>query len=448
MTADEESRRDRKSVIANGTWGVAQQLVVTGGNAVFSILVVVVLSVADYGAYSYATAMFALGHSIMTAGLSGLAVKALVHAEGRQARILGSLMLIREALALFAYLCLVAVALTSGSSQVILTVIVVSTALFGRAADAPELWYQADQRMGVPSRLRISASLVVFGFRLAALAWWPSLWVFAVMFVVEHVLAGAIIVIRYWFDARSPRFARPDNQATRDLLRDSFPLFLSGIANQINLRADVIILQALIGASAVGVYSAAARLSELTHMLPIMILNAAFPIILTVRRKSGKRSVRYRNLLQSSYDLAFWGGILIAVMLGVVGTVIIRVVFGSEYAESIPVLYVHLISVPFICMAAVYSKWIIAEGLLWASLMRHGAGALLNVGLNFALIPILGVMGSAVATASSYIFASYVACFIGKRTQFAGVQMSKAFIAPFRCLFNKVSGPKGGNSVE
>lgn len=448
MTAEEESRNNRKSVLTNGAWGVAQQFVVTGGSAVFSILVVVVLSVADYGAYSYATAMFALGHSIMTAGLSGLAVKALVHAEGHQARILGSLLLIREGLALFAYLCLVGVALTSGSSQVILTVIVVAAALFGRAADAPELWYQADRRMGVPSRVRIFASLVVFGLRMAALAWWPSLWVFAVLFVVEHILAGVVIVIRYWFDARSPRFARPDAQATRDLVRDSFPLFLSGIANQINLRADVIILQAMIGASAVGIYSAAARLSELTHMIPIMILNAAFPVILAVRRKTGKRSVRYRNLLQRSYDLAFWGGVFIALMLGVIGTLIIRFMFGPEYAESIPLLYVHLISVPFICMAAVYSKWIIAEGLLWASLIRHGAGAMLNVGLNFALIPILGVMGSAVATVSSYIFASYVACFIGKRTQLAGLQMSKAFVAPVRYLAGVASGRKGGNAVE
>ena len=225
MTRDDESRRARKSVLANGSWGVAQQLVVTGGSSVFSILVVVVLSVSDYGAYSYATAMFALGHSIMTAGLSGLAVKALVHAGPNQARILGTLMLIREGLALAAYICLISVALTSGSSKVILTVVVVAAALFGRAADAPELWYQAEQRMGVPSRVRIFASVVVFALRMAALVWWPDLWVFAVLFVVEHVLAGAIIIIRYWFDRRSPRFARPDPHATKELLRDSFPCF-------------------------------------------------------------------------------------------------------------------------------------------------------------------------------------------------------------------------------
>lgn len=448
MNSEDSSRENRKSIISNGSWGVAQQLVVTGGNAIFSILVVVVLSVADYGAYSYATAMFALGHSIMTAGLSGLAVKALVHADGRQAHILGSLMLIREGFALAAYCCLIGVALTSGSSQVVLTVIIVASALFGRAADAPELWYQADQRMGVPSRIRIVAALAVFGLRMVALVWWPELWLFAVLFVAEHAIAGVAVIVRYWFDSRSPRFARPDGQVSKELLRDSFPLFLSGVANQINLRADVIILQALLGASAVGIYSAAARLSELTHMIPIVILNAAFPLILGVRRKDGATSRAYRGLVQRSYDYAFWGGLGVALILALLGTFVIKTVFGAEYEESIPVLYVHLVSVPFIFMAAVYSKWIIAEHLLWASLVRHGAGALLNIALNFALIPTLGIMGSAVATVSSYVFASYGACFIGKKTQPAGIQMSKAFIAPARYVINRFDGSRRRNSVE
>ena len=82
-------------------------------------------------------------------------------------------------------------ALTSGSSKVILTVVVVAAALFGRAADAPEQWYQAEQRMGVPSRVRIFASVVVFALRMAALVWWPDLWVFAVLFVVENMFSRA-----------------------------------------------------------------------------------------------------------------------------------------------------------------------------------------------------------------------------------------------------------------
>ncbi|MGO2091882.1 MAG: flippase [Microbacterium gubbeenense] len=437
MSEEGSGSSRRKSILSNGSWGVAQQLAVTGGNAIFSILVVVVLSVEDYGAYSYATAMFALGHAIMTAGLSGLAVKALVHATGRQAHVLGALMLIRECFALGAYVCLVSIALTSGSATVILTVIIVAAALFGRAADAPELWYQAEQRMAVPARIRIVAAIFMFALRIMALMWWPDLWVFAVLFFIEHALAGSAIIVRYWFDSKSPRFGKPDGEHARGLLKDSLPLFLSGVANQINLRSDVIILQALLGATAVGIYSAAARLSELTHMIPIVILNAAFPIILGMRRKTGKDSLEYRELLQRSYNYAFWGGVGIAAVLGVAGTFIISVVFGDEYGAALPVLYVHLISVPFIFMAAVYSKWIIAENLLWASLIRHGAGAVLNVLLNFALIPIIGLMGSAIATVVSYIFASYLACFIGVRTRVAGVQMNLAIVAPIRYIIRR-----------
>ena len=46
--------------------------------------------------------------------------------------------------------------------------------------------------------------------------------------------------------------------------------------------------------------------------------------------------------------------------------------------------------------------WLVADKSLWAIAIMHALGALINICLNFALIPPFGGIGAAVATIISY----------------------------------------------
>jgi O-antigen/teichoic acid export membrane protein len=137
-------------------------------------------------------------------------------------------------------------------------------------------------------------------------------------------------------------------------------------------------------------------------------------------------------MLQRSYDQAFWIGAAITAVIVALGPWAIGVLYGSAYDSAGEVLRIHVLALPFVFMGAVFSKWILAEDLLVASLVRHAAGAALNVALNLVLIPEWGLKGAAVATVVSYVTASYLACFIGGSTRQAGIQMSLAIFAPLR----------------
>lgn len=429
---------DRRSVLTNSSWGAAQQIMLTGSNAVFGILIITVLSVEEYGAYSYATSLAALGQTVMTAGLSGLAVKALATAGDNSRRVVGTLLLLREFFGLAAFIAIVCIAFSSGSHVIFICVLVAAASLFGRALDAPEFWYQAHQRLAVPARVRIGISLAFFGLRIAAIFLSPNLWLFVLLFAAEGLVAGIAICVRYLVDKSAPGIGRPDPVQGKSLLRDSLPLFLSGIANQVNLRIDVVFIQIFLGTASVGIYSAAVRLAELTFMIPVVVMNTVFPILLK-RRAAESPGGQYQALLQKSYTFAFWGGVGCALLTGAAGTVIIRFLFGEAYEQSIPLLWAQLIALPFIYMAAVFSKWIIAEHLLWASTVRHLAGALLAIVLNIVLLPIMGLWGSVVATVVAYISASYVACYLSRSTRPAAVAMNRAMLAPALFLISKIS---------
>jgi O-antigen/teichoic acid export membrane protein len=122
----------------------------------------------------------------------------------------------------------------------------------------------------------------------------------------------------------------------------------------------------------------------------------------------------------------------LAASLAFFAPILIEGLFGARYSDAIPLLQVQSIALPFVFMGAVLSKWIIAEGRLGASVVRHWAGAALNVALNLWLLPRYGLVAAAMATGCSYITANYLSLFLIRSTRQPACQMSLAIVWPFR----------------
>lgn len=411
-----------------------------GSTAITGILLARTLSTEDFGAFSYATALAGIGTAVLTGGLSGLAIKALVDDAGHQHRTMAALILIRESLAALAYVVLIGFAALTGEPRTTAITAVALLALFARGLDATELYFQAEVASHKSAVVRIGVVLVLLAARLAAAASGASLVVFVVLYVVEAAATSTGLLARYLTTASAPGFARPEFARARELLSQSWLVLLSGVAAFINLRVDLILIQAVMGTAAVGTYAAAARLSELPYFLPVVFMTATFPVLLAVRRRAGAQSAEYLTALQRSYDQACWIGIAIAAALWLIGPWLIVTLYGERYAAAGEILQIHVLALPFVFMAAVFSKWIIAEGLLVASLIRHTFGACVNIALNLLLIPDHGLRGAAIATVFSYTVASYFACFIGARTRPAGLMMTRALLAPGLLARQRLAG--------
>lgn len=437
---EQESQAGRsggRSILHNGMWASVQQAASMAANSVIAILLITVLPVEEYGVYSYALALTAFGMAVMNGGISSLAVRDFVTRPQDAGAIAAAVLVIRETLAFVALGMIAIVSLTAGESQIVAASLIAGASLFGRALDAPELWYRARMRTDRPALIRLAVTIFFFFARLIALFTSGNVWLFLILYVLEAVVAGIAVLVRYNLDRTRSRWIAPSWNEVKGLTRASWPLLLSGIANQVNLRADVIVIQIVAGATSVAVYSAAARISELAYFIPVVFMNASLPVLLR-HRVAGDGGGAYRSMLQRSYDLAFWVGVIVAAAAFGAGAILISTFFGAEYDGAVGVLAIHVLACPFVFMAAVYSKWIIAEGVLWLSLARHTAGAIINVTLCFLLIPAIGVSGAAWATVVSYIIASYLTCFFDKRSREAGVQMSLAIVAPIRYLYRLI----------
>jgi len=419
---------------SNGIWAVAQQVSTLALTGLFSIVLVRFVSVAEFGLYSYAVSFASLGVAIMVSGLQGLAIREFRTRPEASSAILASLFFIRELMAVAVYLIFVVFTLATSEQSIVAPTLVACLAIFARVMDAPELWFQAKLLTKIPALIRIVTAVIFFGLRLIVLIWYPSVFALVALFVAEQLVNGVWIVLSYRRASREKAFTRPRRLETSTLARRALPLALSGVSNQINLRSDVLIIQALAGSTSVGLYAAAARISEILYAFPTAYMNATFPSLLDVRKKFGSNSSEYRRELQRGFDTAFWFGVFV-----VAGTLIcadwaITLLFGPDYAESSSVLKVHVLACPFVFMAAILSKWIVAEDKLWVSLFRHTLGAAFSIVLNLLLIPEFGIVGSAWATVVSYAAASYLFCFLTPSTIPVAWMMTKALIAPLRLV--------------
>jgi O-antigen/teichoic acid export membrane protein len=250
------------------------------------------------------------------------------------------------------------------------------------------------------------------------------------------LFAVAWVGVYCFFYNSKPAFAWSTLQAKLFLSRGWW-LILSGVASIIYLKIDQVMLGWMQGSEAVAYYSLASRLSEVWYLFPGIIVASLYPSLIKAKQLDDV----YRVKLQRICTLLCWMAISIALVMTFIAPVLVEQLFGVEYGPTVLILQIHVWAGVFIFMRALFSKWILIEDIPKYSLLTHGGGAIVNVILNFWLIPIMGGEGAAWATLISYAAASYFVLFLCKPTQKMAMIMSISLVAPILYLINKVSKP-------
>ncbi|MBT8390583.1 MAG: flippase, partial [Ignavibacteria bacterium] len=183
------------------------------------------------------------------------------------------------------------------------------------------------------------------------------------------------------------------------LLKDSWPLALSGIFVMIYMKIGQVMIKNMLGEEDVGFYAAAVRLCEAWYFVPVTICNSIFPAIVNAKNVNEDF---YSNRMQKLYDLLAWLAIGIAIPVTIFSSEIILIIFGPEFSPAAPVLTIYIWAGVAIFLAVASGQYLVNENLTKLLLLRTLIGMVLNVILNFILIPIYGIVGSAIATLVSY----------------------------------------------
>ena len=108
--------------------------------------------------------------------------------------------------------------------------------------------------------------------------------------------------------------------------------------------------------------------------------------------------------------------IVLAAGLAGLSSVVVSVLYGSDYAEAGHVLRVHVLSLPFVFLGVGQTVWNAVHNQQKHAMWRTIGGAVINTGLNLVLIPSHGAMGAAYATVVAYAFSGFMGNALSRST--------------------------------
>jgi len=255
---------------------------------------------------------------------------------------------------------------------------------------------------------------------------------FSVIITIDAMILATGLVIMYQRQGFRLRDWSFDFSRAKMLLKQSYPLMFSAVMVSLYMKIDTVMLKS-VGSVAVGIYSAASGLSEAWFFIPMAIVTSVFPAIVNARKTDMER---YKKRLINLYDLLVYISLPVAIFISVFGTDIIHLLYGNRYEGAGQMLSIHIWSGIFVFLGIASGQYLIAEGYIKISFQRTAAGAILNIALNFWLIPLYGGIGASLATLVACFVSTFYILLIPK-TREQGVLMLKSLFLIH--LFQKIS---------
>jgi polysaccharide transporter, PST family len=411
-----DGRQELQKIVSNSGWLFADKIVRLGVGFFVSVWLARYLGPDQFGLLSYAMAFAALFASFTTLGHDGIVVRDLVREPSGRGEILGSAFVLRlVGGGLAAVLTVTAVMLLRPDNSLVLWLVgIIAIGSVFQAVDVIDFWFQSQVAAKYTVCARNSVFLLISMVKVALILFAAPLLAFAASGLAEAALGAFGLLIVYFCSGQRLISWRWSRLRAVRILRDSWPLSLGALSIAIYMRIDQVMLGEMAGDKAVGIYSAAVRLTEASYCIPVVIVSSLFPAIL--QSKAADENFYYRRL-QRLFSLMVALSLSIAVPVSLLSGWIVATLFGDGFAEAGPILAIYVWASFFVFLGVAQGPWDLAENLTRLALFRLASGAGLNIVLNLLLIPVYGVIGAAVATVISQAFAAVILNVVNVKTR-------------------------------
>ena len=412
LTRSENSQQQT----ANAAWLMLDKSLRLVIGVTIGIWIARYLGVQAFGQLSYAIAFVSLFSAVARLGLDKIVVRDLVRHPDLKDEILGSTFIAKLTGGAVAMgLTLICIRLIEPDDTLTQTMVsIIAAGMIFQATDTADLWFQSRVQSKYTVFAKSFAFLLLSLVKVALILTGAGLLAFAWAALAEIVIASIGMLVTFRAVGNPFGKLRASAARAKQLLAESWPYLLSGLAIMLYMRIDQVMLGKLAGTAEVGLYLAALRLSEAWYIIPTIIVSTLMPAV--TRAKSTSLDDYY--LIQKRLFIGLAGiAYLVAIPMTIFSTPLITLLFGAEYSGAGPVLAIHIWAALFVFLGVATSPWVANEGLARYRLYCTAAGAALNIFLNYLLIPGYGALGCALATTLSYGFSAWLANALSSKTR-------------------------------
>lgn len=212
----------------------------------------------------------------------------------------------------------------------------------------------------------------------------------------------------------------------KSLLKKSYPFMLIGIFMIIYVELDSIMLSFMQTDIIVGWYNAGYKLINVLNIIPVLILTFGYPIFAQLY-KTNKQEFKHFFEQTLYYSLL----IIIPIATGVlfIGERILNFIYHFNSPESALAFKILIIAEIFVFLTTIMGYMMASADNQKTFAKISGSGALLNIILNFALIPKYSLYGAAIATTTTYLI-MFILMYIYIKLKIINFKFFKYLILP------------------
>lgn len=411
--------------LKNTSWLLLEKVIRISLSLVIGTWVARYLGPEEFGLYAYILSFVGLFTVFASLGMDSVLVKEFVNDPSKTNKLLGTAFYLRLLGAAIVILAIVATTslLSINNYERTLIYIVSGTVIF-QSVNVIDFYFQSRVMGKYTSYMNCAVLFVSSAIKVYLLISAAPLiaFVFVVLFDTLLFAVGYIFIYVKLSPTRMTRIYF-EKETALAILKNTWPIIISTVLATIYMKIDQVMIMNMLGSAQVGQYAAAVRISEAWYFIPAVIATSLFPAIVNAKKISDDV---YQFRLQNLYSLMMYMAIAVAAVVSFFGQSLVEFMYGPEYQQAGIVLIIHIWAGIFVFLGNVNSRWMINENLQIYGAIYTGIGAVTNVGLNYILLPVIGINGAAFATLVSYGVTVYACLCFSQKTRIGFVHISKS----------------------
>lgn len=385
---------------------MAEQLLRILSGVFVGIYIARYLGPEEFGVLSYVLAISTFIIAISRLGMDAILVRELVSHPEKKQTLMGTAFWMMFITAIACGSIVTAVVWSIGELPAVkLYASIISISAIFASVLVVDYCFQSEVRANVSAICKSITLLLMSFVKLYLIYIQADLVWFVYAFLMDHAVLAVIFLLAAGQQGRAGFIKCFCWEDAKSMLVSAWPLVLGAVSIQIYMRIDQVMIRNMLGLNDVGLYSAAARIYEAWAIVIGILTVSLLPAIVKLKQGDEKN---YHKRMTQLFSLVIWVSVGAALFVSIVSEHLMVFAFGGEYRASAPVVDIIMWTAVFAAMGSVSARYFNVERMERKFAVRTALAAVLNVGLNFMLIPLYGIKGAALSTLICTFFANYL----------------------------------------
>ena len=393
-------------IAKNVYWSLLSKVINMASALFVGILVARYLGPEQFGLMNYVVSYVSIFLILASFGFDNIEIREEAKNPEHKDKYIGTTFWLRIILSCITMVLIILTAIVTESDNYTLSIIALyALSVIFSSFDVIRNYFTSQVMNEYVAKVCIVRTLIACVLKLILVLLDASLTWFIAVLTFESLLQAQGFYVAYIKAVGSVRQWFFDKAVAVFMLKQSFPLLLSGAAAYIFLRIDQVMIGKMIDNASVGYFSVATKIVEILLFVPTIVIQTISPMLVKIKKHDERK---YIERSQQVLNITVWASIIISIITSLLAYYMIIKTFG--YAYQLAILPLQILSFKTIgtTLNVISGQFLIINGLQKYFVLRSLSGCIACIVLNMIIIPIYGVAGVCVIACVTQLIAGWI----------------------------------------